>query len=293
MDWHMPSVSLFLLAENNTLIYFTDDDGIVPLWEAIHCRHLAIAEVLWNHGARLTHELEEKFLCNTAENESLEVLQDMLKYRVNVNAQNSDGCTPLNVATSTGNIDMAKFLMDQGANPSLYDARGLRPSDLSKQQKQEDSVNLLPQYIGSLKDDDKVNKGTSLQIAEKEDTPKALENGLDSDSLSAETMHGALNTTTCGINHSTHCTRSYSKHNHCSKTMCVEKGKGRGVLCNYSRNVERSISRGRGGPIRVVIHPSHPKGRYSVVQLGKLINIPSSLQDLLQIASMCGSIFLH
>ena len=288
----MPSVSLFLLAENNTLIYFTDDDGIVPLWEAIQCRNLAIAEALWNHGARLTHELEEKFLSNTAENESLEVLQDMLKYGVNVNAQISDGCTPLHVSTSMGNIHMTNFLMDQGANPSLYDARRLQPLDLAKQQEQENLVNLLPQYIGSRKDDDKVNKGTSLQIAEKEDMNKALENGLDNDTLSAETMHGALNTPTCGINHSTHCTRSYSKHNHC-KTLEVEKREGRGVLCNYSRNVERSIGRARCGPIRVVIHPSHPKGSYSVVQLGKLINIPSSLQDLLQIASMSGSLFLH
>ena len=228
----------------------------------------------------MTHELEEKFLCNTAENENLEVLQDMLKYGVNVNAQNSSGCTPLHVATST----------DQEPNPSLYDARGLRPLNLTKQQNPEDFVNLLPQYIGSLKDDDKVNKGMSLQIAEKEDTNKALENGMDSDSLSTETMHGASNITTCGINNSTHCTHSYSKHNLRSKTLGVEKGEGRGVVCNYSRHVERSIGRGRDGPIRVVIHPSHPKGRYSVVQLGKLINIPSSFQDLLQIASTCGSL---
>ena len=76
----------------------TDEDGSVPLWEAILGRDEQVAKLLWHYGANLWSGSVGSFLCIVAQNRDLDMLNDLLSYRADINATNGDGDIVLHVA---------------------------------------------------------------------------------------------------------------------------------------------------------------------------------------------------
>ncbi|MCO5596823.1 hypothetical protein L7F22_050893 [Adiantum nelumboides] len=246
---HITAANGFFECVQNLLLYgadpnIQDDDGNVPLWEAIQGRHKYVAECLWTTGARLAFGKEGDFMCRAAEAGGLDVLEDLLKYHIDINSQNADGSTALHVAVVVQNLEVARFLLEQGASSEIQDARGLTPCDLAEQQKQEDFLELFLS----------IEKKSKEKIAQAEQVS--------------------------------------SMRNHEGTTIVTEGfpisavGKTRPSRQEASSwNANTNLLDRKDLPMRVTIHRYHPEGRHVVRPLGKLINLPCSLDEVLKIAS--------
>src|SRR5690606_24868081 len=89
-----------------------DHGGNTPLMGATFKGHLAIAQMLIDHGA-------------------------------NLDAQHANGGTALMFAAMFGRNDLVKYLLDRGANKDVRDARGLTVFDLATLQGNDVAVKYL------------------------------------------------------------------------------------------------------------------------------------------------------
>ena len=63
----------------------------------------------------------------TMSNSRVEFSQTLMEYGADVNLQNKEGCTPLHIAERSDHTDMVEFLLDNGANPTIVDSKGMFP----------------------------------------------------------------------------------------------------------------------------------------------------------------------
>jgi len=79
------------------------------------------------------------------ESDHLEVVQLLLKYGANINAQDSSGRTPLHWASSGGNQKTARRLLERGANVHARNGEENTPFQVVSAEKHQDT-DLLLQY---------------------------------------------------------------------------------------------------------------------------------------------------
>ncbi|KAI3447123.1 hypothetical protein Pfo_003788 [Paulownia fortunei] len=115
-----------------------DSEGSVPLWEAMLGLHKPVVKLLSDNGAKLTTGDVGLFSCSAAEQNNLELLKEI-----------NNGGTALHVAVCEGNIEIVKFLLDQGANIDIGDENGWTARDLAEQQGHEDIKELFDSYKGT------------------------------------------------------------------------------------------------------------------------------------------------
>ncbi|XP_078428864.1 potassium channel AKT1-like [Wolffia australiana] len=115
-----------------------DSNGNVPLWEAIQGRHQGVIKALICNGADLNQGDVGSFACTAAEQNSLELLQDIARYGGDVTVPRSDGSIALHMAVCEGNVEAAKFFLELGADPDRADASGWTARDLADQQSHEE-----------------------------------------------------------------------------------------------------------------------------------------------------------
>ncbi|XP_010925257.1 potassium channel AKT1 [Elaeis guineensis] len=120
-----------------------DLEGNIPLWEAISGKHEGVIRLLIDNGADISTGDVAHFACMAAEQNSLELLQDIVRYGGDVTLAKSDGTTALHHAVCEGNLQMVKFLIEQGTNIDKPDIRGWTPRDLADQQGHEDITALF------------------------------------------------------------------------------------------------------------------------------------------------------
>jgi ankyrin repeat protein len=132
-----------LLLEYEADINSKDEDGSVPLWEAILGKHELVAKLLWNNGANLQSGSVGSFLCTAVQNKDLDLLNDLLSYGADINATNGDGNTALHVAISDGLTEVVKYLLDHGADMNKTDRSGWTPRALVEHQGHEEIQELF------------------------------------------------------------------------------------------------------------------------------------------------------
>jgi len=67
----------------------------------------------------------------------------VLENKVNINAQDSDGRTPLQIAAIHGNKEILKFLLLQGADPKIADKEGKNAYSYAKENYNDESLRIL------------------------------------------------------------------------------------------------------------------------------------------------------
>ncbi|KAL6585815.1 RAC-alpha serine/threonine-protein kinase [Orobanche minor] len=123
-----------------------DSEGSVPLWEAMLNMHKPVVKLLSDNGAKLTTGDVGLFSYTAAELNKLELLEEIVRHGGGVTQPKNNGSTPLHVAVCEGNIEIVKFLLNQGANIDKCDENGWTARDLAEQQGHEDIKELFASY---------------------------------------------------------------------------------------------------------------------------------------------------
>ncbi|KAH7300928.1 hypothetical protein KP509_23G003900 [Ceratopteris richardii] len=253
-----------------------DDDGILPLWEAIQGGNNEIAEMLWSHGAHLPYGKEGDLLCKAVDNGSLSILQDLIKYGADINATNADGSTALHNAISTSNLDIAKLLIDHGADLHKTDGRGLKPAELARQLKEGGILHLLLEKECKNNEEQKlkINEITTLGSRKEEWQKKDKEATVDGDQVKPSPAQ-------IRVKHITQCATTKGPRTEANSDKSLMR-----KLSICSLTLDRDIfSRNDPPALRISIYPHHPKGSRFLKSFGKLVHLPRSMEELLQIAS--------
>ncbi|RWV95542.1 hypothetical protein BHE74_00042498 [Ensete ventricosum] len=111
-----------------------DSEGSVPLWEAILGKHEQVVKLLIDNGAQLSPGDMGHFACTAAAQNSIELLEDIIRYGGDVKAEKKDGSTALHRAVCEGNLRLAEFLIQHGADMDKPDHHGWTPRSLADQQ---------------------------------------------------------------------------------------------------------------------------------------------------------------
>ncbi|KAK8933583.1 Potassium channel AKT1 [Platanthera zijinensis] len=120
-----------------------DSLGSVPLWEAILGRHEPVIRLLIENGADLSKGDMAQYACTAAEQNSIELLKDIVNYGCDVTLPRSDGNTALHLAVCEGNLEIVNFLLEQGADIDKQDIHGWSPWGLAEQQGHEEIISLF------------------------------------------------------------------------------------------------------------------------------------------------------
>jgi ankyrin repeat protein len=80
----------------------------------------------------------------------LDVAKYLLDNGADDNAVTTDGLTPLHMAAQNGNIEMTKLLLQRGAKINAFDAKGWTPLDRPQKWGHQDEVEFLKQNGGNV-----------------------------------------------------------------------------------------------------------------------------------------------
>lgn len=167
---------------------------------------------------------------------------------IDANSAAEDGQTALHVAVCNGHLEMVRILLERGANVNKKDARGWTPKALAEQQGKKSIYDLLLSYENRrLLDEHKIHF-------------------IGSDAADCCTSQG-LHTRTGGPNF----------HNSQFKKVSTNSNSG-SPSPPGNKDVMTLTKR------RVTIHRQFQNASTSQGQLGKLIILPDSIEELLQIA---------
>ena len=103
------------------------------MWEAILGKHEPVIRLLLANGAKLSAGDVGQFACFASEENSLDLLKDIVRYGGDVTVPKSDGNTTLHLAVSEGNIETVKFLVNLGADIDKLNGVGWTPRGLADQ----------------------------------------------------------------------------------------------------------------------------------------------------------------
>lgn len=115
----------------------------MPLWEAILGKHEKVAKILAENGGELSAGDMGHCACAAAAQNSVQLLEDILRWGGNVAAAKNDGSTALHRAVCEGNVAVVEFLILHGADADKADAQGWTPRGLADQQGHEEIKELF------------------------------------------------------------------------------------------------------------------------------------------------------
>ncbi|XP_058724846.1 potassium channel AKT6-like isoform X2 [Vicia villosa] len=100
-----------------------DFDGNIPLGEAIMGNHESVTKLLVDNGADISLTDVGRLACSAVEKRDIKLLKDIAQYGGDVK-KSSNGTTALHLAVGQENVEMVKFLVEQGADIDLQDSFG-------------------------------------------------------------------------------------------------------------------------------------------------------------------------
>lgn len=116
-----PTMALLLL-ESGANPNAVNDSGITPLYAAAKRSDLRLATMLLEHGA--DSNWNENGMLALFEAATLEMAEALVNHGADVNAQNAQGLTPLHMAVARCRMDVARFLLEQGAEVNACEKSG-------------------------------------------------------------------------------------------------------------------------------------------------------------------------
>ena len=251
-----------------------DSEGVVPLWEAMVGGHGSVVQLLMDNGANISSGDVGHFACIAAEQKNLNLLKQIVQYGGDVKRPTSTGNTAIHTAVCEENIEMVKFLLEQGADIDIPNDHGWTPRDLADQQGHED--------IKALFESSKEKKPQSTTgISEERHGIRFLGKFRSDPSIfplpqegSSLAVDGAW-----GGNSQPPRRRTNKFHNSLFGIMSAAHTGERDMLMSVN-DTKSAKSTGGGYPTRVRISCAE-KGD----KAGKLILLPDSFQELLEIGA--------
>ncbi|KAL2609270.1 hypothetical protein R1flu_027843 [Riccia fluitans] len=261
-----------LLLEYGSEPNYRDNDGNVPLGEAVAGDHKSTAALLFDNGARLTPESNVgKLLCAAATDGNLVHIQEFLDYGVDVNVRNSEGSTALHAAVKENQKQTAEFLLLRGADPNLPDKQDVTPLAIAQEENFHELENLLAAFPGTNEVHESEVKVKEIEL--KRHSSRFSKSKFQSD---RDVLKSVMN----GSMYNVQTRDRVSGHN----TLLQFLNKG----TSHDREDTRfhSLSGGRRTQWRkrVTIYSHHPLSNKARTQLGKVILLPESLDELLRVA---------
>nr|XP_010925144.1 LOW QUALITY PROTEIN: potassium channel AKT1-like [Elaeis guineensis] len=138
-----------------------DSEGSVPLWEAVLGKHDAVVKLLRDNGANLSAGDMGLFACIAAEQNSLELLKDIIRHGGDVTLPKKDGNTALHLAVCEGNHQIVEFLLKQGADIDKPNYHGWTPRNLAEQQGHEE-IQALFEAMKAYESNSTINNSTPV-----------------------------------------------------------------------------------------------------------------------------------
>ena len=121
----------FLIAQGAN-VDVVDRWGVGPLQDAIENKHDHIIECLVKAGARVNPAAVISQLCQAASDGALRYVQRLIRGGGDITLGDYDGRTPLHLAAAGNHVEVAKYLIEQGADVNAVDRFGGRPLDDAK-----------------------------------------------------------------------------------------------------------------------------------------------------------------
>lgn len=247
-----------------------DSEGNVPLWEAMLGGHETVIKLLLDSGANLHFGDSGQFACTAAEQNNLNLLKEIIRYGGDVTCSKMDGTTTaLHVAVCEGNIEIVKFLLDQGADIDKPNSDGWTPRTLADQQGHED--------IKTIFESSRESKSQSIiPIPEKRNGTRFLGRFTSEPTMCPLSQEGSFPGATDGSwTQSRPRRRSNNFHNSLFGIMSAAHTEERDILFPVTRS-----PRNQGGnSARVTI--SCPEKELA----GKLVLLPGTFKELLEIGA--------
>lgn len=246
-----------------------------------------MSKLLSENGANLQCGDVGQFACTAAEQNSLNLLKEIMRYGGDITLPNSSntGTTALHVAVSEGNVETVKFLLDHGASIDMPDKHGWTPRDLADQQAHTE-IKALFDSIG----EPKVHSSVAIPV--RNSKIKYL-GRFTSEPTMTLPLDGSFHGTdgswsqNQSQNQSRPRRRSNNYHNSLFGIMSAVHNGEKDLLSavdmnNNARNGMKSSSASSSalGPTRVIISCPE-KGEV----VGKLVLLPGSFQELVEIGA--------
>ncbi|XP_012452055.1 potassium channel AKT1 [Gossypium raimondii] len=249
-----------------------DSEGSVPLWEAMLAGHDKVAQLLKDNGGNINAGDVGHFACTAAEQNNLYLLKEIVRYGGDVTCPRNNGYTALHVAVCEDNIEIVKFLLEQGADIDQPDVHHWTPRDLAEQQGHEE--------IKMIFESSKEKKPQSVMpVPEKQQTRYLGRFTSEPVILPAETTE-----TDGSWSQSRPRRRTSNFHNSLFGVMSSARNVESDLL--LSVNQPKAVKHSVVNSARVVISCPE-KGETT----GKLILLPGSFQELLDIGAKKFGIF--
>eukprot|EP00850_Spirogloea_muscicola_P016184 SM000129S26171 [mRNA] locus=s129:404788:409939:- [translate_table: standard] len=265
----------FLLLEGVD-INAKDNFGTTPLLEALRNNHDETARLLVEKGATVSLTEAGSDLCNAVINGNIGYLQRLLDNGVDPNSADYDMRTPLHIAAAEGFFLVVRLLVNSGADVTSRDRWGHTPLDEARTCGSQPIVQMLENVLrnrGATEQEieglDKqpdvapaVSKGNASEVSELQDKLTAL-------SETAPTLPLVRTTATPEAGPTRTSSRPPSV-----------PGSPRGVRGGLRGSNRLS---GESTRKRITIYPYHPVS--SEKKAGRLVFLPGSIQELLQLAA--------
>jgi hypothetical protein len=140
-----------VLRRNGSSLEPRGDMGYSPLHSVVVNRDLEMVQVLLDYGVDVNAQTDQgsTSLLMTSwhfDDSYLGVVQLLLDHGADPNIQPRGGETPLHRASRDGKIQMARLLVDHGASVELQDRAGRTPLDVASERQHDDIVKLLLEH---------------------------------------------------------------------------------------------------------------------------------------------------
>lgn len=136
-----------LIAADPSLINSHSFDGFTPLGLAVFFGHPETVKALLDAGADVNVASKESMkvspLASASAAGQLEIARVLIEHGANVNARASGDFTPLHESAASGRIEFAKLLLENGADVNARTTEGKTPLDYAREHNRTEMVELL------------------------------------------------------------------------------------------------------------------------------------------------------
>ncbi|XP_015885894.3 potassium channel AKT1 isoform X1 [Ziziphus jujuba] len=137
-----------LLLEYGANPNIKDLEGNAPLLEAIMGNHESVIKLLLDNGAEINSGNVVNYACAAVEQNNLELLKEIAEYGCDVTQPQRNGSTALHAAVCEGNNEIVRFLLDKGADIDKPDSNGWTPRALADHQGHEEIKDMFQNKDG-------------------------------------------------------------------------------------------------------------------------------------------------